>query len=113
MKEQVRLTFDDVKQNQILLIEKLRMLIKENRLLDESEKYEFMDMFSMGLVGEGRNGTLFLKLKEGKVLIGTQDDFIREMLCLGTETVNVTYNKKEIIVEIKDLWKAFLDHVLM
>ena len=110
-KEKVRLTFEDTLRNQKLLMEKLETLIKENRLLYENEKNDFMEMFCNGLLGVGENETLFLKVNGEKVPLGTQCEFIKNMLNLDTDLLVRTYNKTDITIGIGDMWKVFLEHV--
>lgn len=110
--ESMRLTYKDTLHNQKLLREKLEILIKENRPLEEEEKNYYLEKLSKSLLGIGVNVTTYYNIEHGKIPLGKLHYFAEKMVYINTKTVNITYNGQKITIEIKELWKTLLDYVL-
>ena len=116
---QIRMTYEDTKENVLILIKFLRLKIKyEEKIKDENEAEEFISLFSDVVLSHGSINQKITIPNKGRFNFGTLFNFVHQVVWKSLESddnylyLQPSYIDKPIKVDIVFCWKIILKRVM-
>jgi len=113
-KEQAQhLTYIDTLNHQTMLRERVEQLIKTKGHLTPTQRTKFLNELSKALFGMGTFEQVYLETRKGLIPLGDLHYFGEKLSYIHTNKIDIKYNGKKYTIPIEELWKLFLEHLLV
>lgn len=113
--KQTRMTLQDCLYNQGLLMERLKILISENRPLTHKEKKEFYEIIAKALISQGTVDPCYFVHGKGWFIFASVQNLAYRIADLNKSNVKLMTErpeKIEVVLPISELWQFLYDKIL-